>query len=408
MSEKISLRFSIWIAALIFVLSFGVYCAYLVFTIGLGVTAMNNMVPWGIWITDYMWHIAAGTGGFMVAGAVYIFGYKKFSPIVRLAVVISLLDYVIGVISLIPDLGRPLNIYYVYTSPNFHSMFFEVILSVTIYTLILVVENAETAFASTFMANIFKKVGLGRIDAPKISHKIHSWAPILAVLGLSISLLHQSSFGGVFAVMQSRPYTFLQDLPIRFIISAMAAGPAIIIWMSIVTSKVYGRVIVKMTILEDLGRISMFFLIGWAFLSIWNMYQLMLQYKPLRTDFLVQLQGTLVYLWPIEIMFGAVVPIALYVNPKTRRNNIGLIVASTFTLFGAFIFRYDTVINSAITTYLSPFSITAEQLRIPLQPSIWTYFPAWPEWGLLAGIFALWALCYTLAIRWFPILPKEE
>lgn len=395
MSEKISMKLSIWISILIFLISLGAYAAYLVFTRGLAVTAMSNMVPWGLWITDYIWHIAVGSGAFMVCAAVYIFGMKKFFPIVRLAVLISLLDYVIGVVSLLPDLGAPERFWHVYIYPNFHSIFFEVILCITLYTLVLIMEHSGVVFEG-----VFKR--------PKLAVKAHKLAPPLAVAGAALSTLHQSSLGGVFSVIKAGPLVYSPDVPLIFILSAMAAGPAIIIFVAILTSKALGREVVEIDVLSDLGRVSMFFLIGYIFSLGWHIYQVNYHYLPLRSEFITLLGGTLTTFWATEIVLGGIVPIAILANPKTRKTTVGLLVASGLVLIGTFVHRWDTVVNSFLPTYMSAFSLSSEQLRLPLQPSLWTYFPTWTEWALIVGIIALWSLLYTLAIKFLPILPSKE
>ena len=52
------------------------------FTGGLGaMTNLSDTFPWGIWIAfDMLCGVALAAGGFLTAGAVYIFGLKKFYP----------------------------------------------------------------------------------------------------------------------------------------------------------------------------------------------------------------------------------------------------------------------------------------------------------------------------------------
>ena len=52
---------------------------------GLGAaTNLSDDVPWGLWIgLDVLGGVAMAAGGFLVAGAVYLFNMKKYKPIVR-------------------------------------------------------------------------------------------------------------------------------------------------------------------------------------------------------------------------------------------------------------------------------------------------------------------------------------
>ena len=53
------------------------------FTAGLGaMTNLSDTFPWGIWIGfDVLSGVALSAGGFLTAGAVYIFHLKRFYPI---------------------------------------------------------------------------------------------------------------------------------------------------------------------------------------------------------------------------------------------------------------------------------------------------------------------------------------
>ena len=79
------------------------------FTGGLGaMTHLSDTFPWGIWISfDMLCGVALAAGGFMTAGAVYIFGLRKYYPILRPAVLTAYLGYLMVLGGLIMDLGRP-------------------------------------------------------------------------------------------------------------------------------------------------------------------------------------------------------------------------------------------------------------------------------------------------------------
>lgn len=66
--------------------------------------------------------------------------------------------------------------------------------------------------------------------------KLHHLAPVFAVIGLCLSMLHQSSLGATYGIMKSRPTGYRPDMAVLFIVSAMAAGPA----MNLLASKLAG------------------------------------------------------------------------------------------------------------------------------------------------------------------------
>ncbi len=78
------------------------------FVNGIGsVSALNNGYPWGVWISvDVVIGTALGCGGYAVGLLVYILNKGRYHPLLRPAVLTSLLGYGLAVIAVTIDLGR--------------------------------------------------------------------------------------------------------------------------------------------------------------------------------------------------------------------------------------------------------------------------------------------------------------
>ena len=78
------------------------------FLFGLGaVTNLSNGYPWGVWIAfDVVVGTALGCGGYAVALLVFILNKGEYHPLVRPAVLTSLLGYGLAVLAVTVDLGR--------------------------------------------------------------------------------------------------------------------------------------------------------------------------------------------------------------------------------------------------------------------------------------------------------------
>ena len=69
---------------------------------------MTDQFPWGIWIGfDCLCGVMLAAGGFCVTGAVYIFHIERLHCIVRPAMLTAFLGYVLFIVGLLFDLGRP-------------------------------------------------------------------------------------------------------------------------------------------------------------------------------------------------------------------------------------------------------------------------------------------------------------
>ena len=85
----------------------------------------------------------------------------------------------------------------------------------------------------------------------KLAHKIHNFAPVLAIVGLGLSLLHQSSLGGTYGVVVGRAALFRATMPILFIVSAVGAGIAFTILVTLTTQWLRKRTLVSDKILLE-------------------------------------------------------------------------------------------------------------------------------------------------------------
>ena len=113
------------------------------------VSNLNDGYPWGIWIAfDVVTGTALGCGGFAVALLVYILNKGEYHPLVRPAILTSLLGYGLAVLAVTVDLGRFWELWKV---PVFfwrwsHSPQLEVALCVATYVLVLLIELSPAFF----------------------------------------------------------------------------------------------------------------------------------------------------------------------------------------------------------------------------------------------------------------------
>ncbi|HYQ80110.1 MAG TPA: NrfD/PsrC family molybdoenzyme membrane anchor subunit, partial [Anaeromyxobacteraceae bacterium] len=118
------------------------------FAAGLGATTnLSQTQPWGLWIAfDMMTGIALAAGGFTIGATVELFGLEDYHAIERPAILTGFLGYVMAVVGLIADLGRPWNMVQVMVRNGTASVLFEVAWCVMCYTSVLALEFAVPFF----------------------------------------------------------------------------------------------------------------------------------------------------------------------------------------------------------------------------------------------------------------------
>jgi molybdopterin-containing oxidoreductase family membrane subunit len=169
-----------WLGFLGLCLAIGLASALYVFINGLEVTNMSDTVPWGLWITIDLSAIALGAGAFTLSAIVYLFGLKRFQPVVRLAVFIGFIGYTAALLTLVMDIGRPDRFWHPWAYWNVHSVLWEITWCITIYLTIMVFEFLPVITEAKF----YDRLPWIR----KVARLLHKAAPALALLGLGISL----------------------------------------------------------------------------------------------------------------------------------------------------------------------------------------------------------------------------
>ena len=197
---------------------------------GLGaVTNLSQTTPWGLWIGfDVMTGVALAAGGYTIAATVHLFGLKACEPLVRPAILTGLLGYILVVVGLVLDLGQPWRMPFIMIFPRgVTSVLFEVGMCVAAYLTVQVLE-----FVPAFWE------WLGWDKARRFWSRMTVW---LAILGVVLSTLHQSSLGSLFLIAPTKlhPLWYSMYLPLFFFVSSIIAGLSMVIVESALSHRLF-------------------------------------------------------------------------------------------------------------------------------------------------------------------------
>lgn len=338
---------------------------------GLGaVSNLSDGRPWGLWISfDLYSGVALAAGGFTLAGAVYIFNQKKYYPVVRPAILTAFLGYQLVILALLVDLGQPWYIWHAFINWNIHSPLFEVAVCVMTYTTVLALEFSPAVFE-----RLNWHIPLKVIRAIQIP---------LVITGVVLSTLHQSSLGTMLLMMPNSlsALWYTPILPLLFLFSAVAVGPAMAIFESTLSTKVFGHKL-SLDILAGLGRVIPYILGLYLLLKIVDLMVagelgLAFSWSPYSL------------LWWAEIIIGVILPILLFSLPTVKQSRKLLFWTAILVIIGLIINRFNVSL-------------------LALEPRPGTsYFPHWMEFAISAGLIADALLIFMAANRVLPIMHHE-
>jgi len=365
-------KFTFWKAIMVAAFLAGAYATLLRFTRGLGAaTHLSDSFPWGLWIGfDVLCGVMLAAGGFCMVGAVYLFNVERLHAVVRPAVLTAFLGYLLFIVGLLFDLGRPWFIWHQMIYMNFHSVMFEVGVCVMTYTTVLFFE---------FLPNVLERFNL---QTPiKWIKKIY---PLLIVAGILLSTLHQSSLGSLYLIMPSKlhPFWYSPALPFFFFASAVAVGLAMTIFESTQSAKAFGRQL-ELPVLVTLG--------GGLLVALW--VNVLLRFEDffhrglLRQVFKPSYEAY--FLW-LELALTYLIPIAMLSFKRVRLSPQLLYLVSISTVLG-FITNRLNIALIGFETYVGHH-----------------YVPKWTEFCVTLMIVAMGFALFGLAVKYLPIFETEH
>lgn len=389
------LLYAAWMLGLTAVIGGGIAAAIEVFSKGLVVTNLTDLVPWGLWITIDLSAIALSAGAFSLCAVVYLFGAKQYAPVARTATFIGVIGYSMAMLCLLLDIGRPDRFWHGFVFWNPHSVLWEVTMCVGLYFSVLALETLPIIGGSDWMRRAFPW-------AAAQMRKIHHLAPILALFGLAFSLLHQSSLGATFGVLQARPAWYRPGISALFIYSAVIGGISLTLFASMVSARLSRKVVVNDELLDKLAAVIGWALIGYLYLRFWDAFAITYTYQPGRTESLqILTRGPLALnFWLGEILLGIIIPIFLLRRKKLRQNGVWRMAALALVVGGTVAYRWDTTMvgQMIVLTYL-PQQIVARYTQ---------YWPSTVEFMAGAGIVAYGLMAFTLGVRHLDVVQHSQ
>lgn len=396
-SPAISPALLAWLAFIGLASLIGLVSVYEVLSKGLEVTNLTDSVPWGLWITIDLSSIALGAGAFTLSAVVYLFGLKRFQPIVRLAVFVGFIGYSAALLTLVMDIGRPDRFWHPWAYWNVHSVLWEITWCITIYLAILLIEFAPVV-AELRLFDRYPRIR-------RIAHQVHKAAPVLAVAGLLISLLHQSSLGATYGILRSRPIWFKPSMPIMFVISAIAVGPAVAMAAAHTIEWVTGRKTVPHDILRTIARFSGLGLLLYAYIKLWDLAAVSYYGRTPASDsalFLLRAETPYNFgFWVGEMFLGILVPVVFFLMSRFNRRPFYLVMGALAATAGILFNRWNVTVSGLVV----PVTYSPGVLN-QLQPQ--PYYPNLVEWGVAVGVLAFALLLLTLGVRYLPLFDHPD
>lgn len=374
-----SKRYWTWIGILLVIIGVGVVNYFYQFFNGLGVTGMSRDVSWGFYIAQFTFLVGVAASAVMLVIPYYLHHYKTFGRIVILGEFLAIASVIMCILFIFVDLGQPMRVMNVVLHPTPNSvMFWDMIVLLGYLTLNVVIG--------------WTTLGAERKEVPP-----PAWVRPLIYLSVPWAVSIHTVTAFLYAGLPGRHLWLSAIMAARFLASAFAAGPALLILLALVVRRVStfdaGREAIQSLakIVAYAMAVNVFFFLLEFFTAFYSgvpVHAASLRYLFFGLEGHAELVP---FMWIFAIL--AVVGLTLLITPQTRKNEAILPVA----LIAVFI---STWIDKGVGLVVGGF------IPNPFE-TITTYSPTTPELLITLGVYAIGALSLTVLYK-VAIGVKEE
>lgn len=222
MLEKIfigSKRYWAWLVFLVVVIGIGILSYARQITEGLQVTNMSRDVSWGFYIAQFTFMVGVAASAVMVVLPYYLHNYKKFSKVVILGEFIAIPSVIVCMLFIVADMGQPQRVLNVMLFPTLNSPMFWDMLSVFGYLILNFV------------------IGFWTFDAERKGAAPPKWVRPLIFISIPWAVSIHTVTAFLYCGLEARHFWLTAILAPRFLASAFAAGPSILLIVCLLVRK---------------------------------------------------------------------------------------------------------------------------------------------------------------------------
>jgi molybdopterin-containing oxidoreductase family membrane subunit len=357
----------------------GVLTWFYQLSFGLGVTGMSRDVSWGFYIAQFTFLVGVAAGGVMVVLPYYLHDYKAFGRITILGEFLAIAAVVMCLLFIFVDLGQPMRMLNVLLYPTPNSVLFWDMIVLNGYLFLNVV------------------IGWNVLQAERHGTHYPGWIKPLIYVSIPWAISIHTVTAYLYCGLPGRHFWLTAILAPRFLASAFAAGPALLIMLCMIIRKV-SDFDPGWEQIQSLAKIVTYAIILNVFFFLCEVFVAFYSNIPGHMDSIIYLFAGLhghnayvPWMWASIIMM--VFGIILLVPPVTRRNPVTLVAACLLVFFGAWIDKGMGMIAGGFTPN-------------PLH-EINEYIPTGPELMITLGVWAAGFLVLTVLFK-IAVSIKEE
>ena len=308
-----SKRYWIWIFFLLGVVGIGFITYLQQFKLGLGITGLSRDVSWGLYIGQFTFLVGVAASAVMLVIPYYLHDFKKFSKIVILGEFLAVSAVTMCILFIFVDMGQPMRIMNVMLHPTPNSVMFW----------------DSVVLGGYLGLNII--IGWATLHADKKGTMPAAWVRPLIYLSIPWAVSIHTVTAFLYAGLPGRHFWMSAIMAARFLASAFAGGPALLIILALIVRK-FTKFDPGKEAIQAIGKIVAYAMIANVFFLLLEIFTAAYSTIPGHTHpfkylyFGLEGHARLVPLmWTSSIL--AIVSLVLLIFPAIRRNESMLALA---------------------------------------------------------------------------------
>jgi molybdopterin-containing oxidoreductase family membrane subunit len=251
-----SSKYWAWMAFLSVLVGIGAIAYAQQYQYGLGYTGMSRDVSWGLYISQFTFMVGVAAGGVMLVLPYYLHDYKAFGRITILGEFLAIAAVAMCLMFIIADLGQPMRLMNVLLHPTPHSMLFWDMIVLNGYLAI------NLLVGWTLLHHQYKS-SHGQVPPPK-------WIKPFIYLSIPWAVSIHTVTAFLYSGLPGRHFWLTAILAPRFLASAFASGPALLVLMALIIKRVTKfdagqQAIQKLVTIITYAALINFFFLGMEF-----------------------------------------------------------------------------------------------------------------------------------------------
>jgi molybdopterin-containing oxidoreductase family membrane subunit len=215
-------KYWLWITSLFLLVLAGSLCYILQLTHGLAVTGLSRDVSWGLYIAQFTFFVGVAASAVMVVLPYYLHDYKQFGRITLLGELLAVTAVTMCILFIFVDLGQPSRIFNIVLHPQPKSVMFWDMIALGGYLLM----NAAIAMVTLTAQR-------EQVPAP-------GWIKPVIIVSIPWAISIHTVTAFLYSGLPGRSYWLTAILAPRFLASAFASGPALLILLCLALRKLAG------------------------------------------------------------------------------------------------------------------------------------------------------------------------